>query len=122
MGCMILEDRFVEERIDQIRKQKGVSESEMSLELREDGSYIHNVVTGARALSIVALLAICGYFEISMDEFFDDRIKEPILFHKAIEAVGKLNDDDLALLNQPISKLVEVNKIIREYKRIMNEK
>lgn len=110
-----MEDGFIEERITQIRKQKGVSESEMSLELGEGASYIHNVVTGACDLSIVDLLAICGYFEISMDEFFDERIKEPILFHKAIKAVGKLNDDDLALLNQPISMLVEINKIIHEY-------
>lgn len=122
MGYMILEDRFVEERIDQIRKQKGVSESEMSFEMGKDVNYIHNIVENDLAMSMTDLLAICDYFEISVNEFFDDRIKEPILFHKAVEAVGKLNDDDLALLNHPISKLIEVNKIIREYERIMNEK
>ncbi len=62
--------KFVRDRITELRLQKGVSEHRMSLDLGKSGSYIRSITNGIALPSLRELFNIMIYFEISPSEFF----------------------------------------------------
>lgn len=49
--------------------------------------------------------AICEYFKITPLEFFDSRYSKPELFHKAIEEIRLLDDEDILLILTLIQRI-----------------
>lgn len=63
-------EKYLRERITELRDRKGISEHKLSLELGKSGSYIRSITSGATMPSMRELFNIMIYFDISPPEFF----------------------------------------------------
>ncbi|MBE6033978.1 MAG: helix-turn-helix transcriptional regulator [Clostridiales bacterium] len=98
-------EKFVRDRITQLRLQKGISEYQLSYDLGHSRGYIYNITSGKSLPPLTELFSICEYFELTPSEFFDDRTSQPELIHKAIEGLKELNDSDILLILNHINRL-----------------
>lgn len=96
---------FIRERITQLRIKKGVSEYQMSYDLGHSRGYIYNISSGKALPPMKEFLAICEYFEITPQQFFDESTDTPELIQKAIDGMRKLNESDLIMLLGFINRL-----------------
>ena len=69
---ILMDENFIRERITQLRLRKGVSEYQMSYELGHSRGYVYNISSGKALPPMKEFLAICDYFEISPQQFFDE--------------------------------------------------
>lgn len=90
---------FVRNRITQLRLRKGVSEYQMSYDLGHSRGYVHNISSGKALPPLKELFAICDYFEISPQQFFDESTDNPELVQKAVEGMKQLSESDLLLMS-----------------------
>lgn len=97
---------FVRERITQLRLQKDVSEYKMSYDLGHSRGYINNISSGKTLPSMTEFFAICDYFEITPEEFFNAKIANPRLYRTVLDSIADLEDDDLALILLNIKRLL----------------
>lgn len=98
---------FVRERITQLRIQKGVSEYKMSYDLGHSRGYINNISSGKSLPSMAEFFAICEYFGITPIEFFDQRVSNPGLLGQTVSALEKLDEADLELTYQAVTRLLK---------------
>ena len=98
-------DKFLRDRISQLRVQKGVSEYQMSLDLGHSRGYIQNISSGKSLPSIDGLFEICDYFGLTPAQFFDESIDDPALVAEAMRGLRKLNDSDRLLILNHINRL-----------------
>lgn len=99
---------FVRDRITRLRLQKGVSEYKMSYDLGHSRGYINNISSGKTLPSMTEFLAICDYFDISPMEFFNFDARNPKLLNQTLQAIERLDDDDLRLT------LANINRLLRK--------
>lgn len=85
---------YVSKRITSLRKQKGVSEYRMSYDLGRSRSYVNNISSGKAMPSMTEFFAICEYFSITPQEFFNSRVQQPMLLKKVCREMEKLDADD----------------------------
>ena len=78
-----MDENFVKERITQLRLKKGVSEYQMSYDLGHSRGYVYNISSGKALPPLKELFAICDYFEITPQQFFDTSEQNPELIQKA---------------------------------------
>ena len=71
-----MNEKFVADRITQLRMEKGISEQKMSYELGRSKTYIWNLGSLKSHPSISSLLEICEYFEITPAQFFEPMLDE----------------------------------------------
>lgn len=102
-----MEIEYVQERITQLRLQKGISEYKMSYDLGHSRGYINNISSGKTLPSMTEFLAICDYFEITPQQFFDTSTQNPELIQKALDGMKKLNEDDLLMLLGIINRMLK---------------
>ncbi len=100
-------EKFVRDRITQLRLQKGVSEYQMGYDLGHSRGYIYNISSGKSLPPLSEFFAICEYFDITPSEFFDDEVSHPELVRKALDGLKKLNDSDLLLVLNIINRISE---------------
>lgn len=100
-----MDEKYVRERITQLRIQKGVSEYKMGYDLGHSRGYVYNISSGKSLPPLKEFLAICDYFEISPSDFFDERQKYPELIQKATDGLMKLNEQDVLIVLQLIERL-----------------
>ena len=98
-------DKFVRDRITQLRLQKDVSEYRMGYDLGHSRGYIYNISSGKSLPPMKEFFAICDYFGITPLEFFDDGIRQPELIQKAIEGLKSLDDSDILMILGHINRL-----------------
>ncbi|MGI6267146.1 MAG: helix-turn-helix domain-containing protein [Candidatus Metalachnospira sp.] len=98
-------EKFVRERITQLRLKKGVSEYKMSYDLGHSRGYIYNISSGKSLPPLSEFFSICDYFNITPIEFFDIKQKDPELIKTASEELKKLNEDDILLVLNLIHRL-----------------
>ena len=55
-------EKFVRDRITELREKRGISEHRLSLELGKSGSYIRSITSGATMPSVKELFNIILYF------------------------------------------------------------
>lgn len=96
---------FIRERITQLRMKKGVSEYQMSYDLGHSRGYVYNISSGKALPPLKEFLAICDYFEITPQQFFDESTDTPELIQKAIDGMRQLNESDLLMLLGLINRL-----------------
>lgn len=101
-------EQYVRERITQLRLAKGVSEYQMSYDLGHSRGYINNISSGKSLPSLSEFFSICDYFEISPVGFFDKEQNNPTNIAKAMDDLKKLNDEDLSLVLNLISRLCKI--------------
>ena len=98
-------EKFVRERITQLRVSKGVSEYQMSYDLGHSRSYINNISSGKSMPSMAEFFAICDYFGITPAEFFNEEIKNPYMLAEAADILKSLDDSDISLILEFARKL-----------------
>lgn len=98
---------WVKERITQLRLKKGVSEYQMSYDLGHSRGYVYNISSGKALPPLKEFFAICDYFEITPQQFFDDTTDNPELIQKAIEGMKQLSEDDLLILLGLINRMLK---------------
>lgn len=100
-------ENFVKERITQLRLKKGVSEYQMSYELGHSRGYVYNISSGKALPPLKEFFAICEYFEITPQQFFDENNQNPELIQKAIEGMHQLNESDMLMLLGIINRMLK---------------
>lgn len=98
-------EKFLRDRITQLRIKKDVSEYQMSLDLGRSRGYIQNISSGKSLPSVDGLFEICKYFEITPAQFFDESVEDPGLASEAVRNFKKLNDGDKLLVLNTINRL-----------------
>uniref|UniRef100_UPI004027FB52 helix-turn-helix domain-containing protein n=1 Tax=Faecousia sp. TaxID=2952921 RepID=UPI004027FB52 len=102
-----MNEDFVRERITNLRIKKGVSEYQMSYDLGHSRGYVYNISSGKALPPLKEFFAICDYFEITPQQFFDDSSKNPELIQKAIEGMKQLDESDMLMLLSWINRMLE---------------
>ena len=83
---------FVRERITQLRLKKGVSEYQMSYDLGHSRGYVYNISSGKALPPMKEFFAICEYFDITPEQFFDEGNQYPDLIRRAVDGMSKLDE------------------------------
>ena len=102
-----MDEKFVRERITQLRLRKGVSEYRMSYDLGHSRGYVHNISSGKALPPMKEFFAICDYFGLTPQQFFDEGTQNPELIQKAIAGMKQLDETDLLMLWGLINRLLE---------------
>lgn len=102
-----MDEQFVRDRITQLRLRKGVSEYRMSYALGHSRGYVHNISSGKATPPMKEFLAICEYFELTPQQFFDEGTQSPELIQKAVNGMKQLNEDDMLMLLGIINRLLK---------------
>lgn len=100
-------DDYVRERITQLRLKKGVSEYQMSYDLGHSRGYIYNISSGKALPPMKEFFAICDYFGISPQQFFDEASVDPVLIQEAVKGMRRLNESDMLMLLGLIKRMLQ---------------
>ena len=92
------DEKYIRDRITQLRLKKQVSEYRMSLDLGHSDSYIRNITSGKALPSMAEFLYICEYFNISPKDFFNEDIENPGLANELLDLTSQMSDEDLHVL------------------------
>ena len=84
---MYIDEKFIKDRIVQLRTQKGVSARDMSLSIGQNKNYINIIENGGNLPSMNGLILICEYFGITLKEFFDTENTSPNDLNELINEV-----------------------------------
>lgn len=106
VGGDVMFETFVRDRITQLRLKKGVSEYQMSYDLGHSRGYINNISSGKALPSMSEFFAICEYFSISPEEFFNERLQDPVMYKQILSSLEQLNTEDLLLVFKLIQRLL----------------
>lgn len=88
-------EELTQNRIAQLRIQKGVSARDMSLSLGQNTNYINQIENGKALPSLQGLFYICEYLGITPQQFFDEGDVYPVQLAELVKNLKKL--DALAL-------------------------
>ncbi len=98
-------EEFTQNRITQLRMQKGVTAREMSLDLGQNDSYINRIENKKALPSLSGLFYICEYFGVSPKDFFDEGNIYPGQVSAIVEDLMKLDSVVLDHLAEVIKAL-----------------
>ena len=98
---------FVRERITQLRLRKGVSEYQMSYDLGHSRGYVYNISSGKALPPLKEFFAICDYFDLTPQQFFDDSSPNPELIQKAVNGMKQMSESDQLMILGIISRLLQ---------------
>ena len=104
---MRMDEQFVRDRITLLRLRKGVSEYKMSYDLGHSRGYVHNISSGKAMPPMKEFFAICEYFELTPQQFFDEGTQNPELIQKAINGMKQLDEKDMLMLLGFINRMLE---------------
>ena len=88
-------EEFFVERLSSLRNQKNVSAREMSLALGQNESYINRIENRLTFPSMQVFFYICEYFQITPQEFFDEKNPAPGKINQISEEIKNLDDIQL---------------------------
>lgn len=88
-------EEFTQNRIAQLRMQKGVSARDMSLSLGQNDSYINRIENRRALPSLTGLFYICEYLGITPKDFFDTETENPTKAHELLAVAKVLNNEQL---------------------------
>ncbi len=100
-------EKFLRDRITELRLKKNVSEYQMSLDLGQNRCYIQGISSGKSLPSMRLFFRICSYFDLTPDEFFLPTPNPSVLAQKAATAMEELSDTDILALLGIIRQLRE---------------
>lgn len=100
-------EEFTQERIAQLRMQKGVSARDMSLSLGQNSSYINQIENKKALPSLQGLFYICEYFDITPQQFFDLDNDYPVRLAELVEDLKKLDSHTLEAVSVIARKMTD---------------
>ena len=98
-------EEFTQNRITQLRMQKGVSARDMSLSLGQNDSYINRIENKKSLPSLSGFFYICEYFNITPQQFFDEGNAYPDQLAAVVEDLKKLDAESLSYIAGMAKKL-----------------
>ena len=98
-------EEFTQNRITQLRMQKGVSARDMSLSLGQNDSYINRIENKKSLPSLSGLFYICEYFNVTPQQFFDEGNAYPDQLAAVVEDLKKLDAESLSYIAGMAKKL-----------------
>lgn len=96
MGGIIINTKFISERITNLCLRKGVSAREMSIFLGKNDSYINRIINGKMMPTMESFLEICEYFEIEPWEFFYENTDDLLTSKKIYDEMERLSKNNLS--------------------------
>ena len=100
-----MNEKYIGDRITQLRITSGVSEQKMSYELGMSKTYIWNIVEHQSLPSMKSFFEICEYLNVSPAEFFEETLtKENI---EIIKSIGRLDENDKEFVMRIIQTLLK---------------
>lgn len=109
---------YIRNRITELRINKNISESALSIELGHSRSYLATINRDKTIPSIQSLVDICDYFDITLAEFFANYVsnikeaKSPIQLDLIKEVLAKsstLSENELDILLTTFKTLTKDN-------------
>jgi len=100
-----MDEKFIRERITELRLRKNVSEYRMSYDLGKSRGYIYNISSGKALPPMREFLAICDYLDVTPQQFFNVETNHPELIQKAINGMNNLSEDDMLIILGIINRL-----------------
>ena len=97
--------QWFSERLAQLRIEKGVSARDMSLSLGQSESYINKIENRRTLPSFAGFLYICEYFDITPQEFFNDRASAPQKTKELLKELEKLSPEQAEHILQVVKDL-----------------
>lgn len=88
-------ERVFSERLRQLRAQKGVKRTQMSIDLHMSESYIYNIETGLAYPSMAQFFGICEYFGITPAEFMQFEPERSSKQEELLEAVEGFSNEKM---------------------------
>ena len=79
----------------------------MSYDLGHSRGYVNNISSGKSLPSLKEFIAICDYFDITPQQFFDSDIKDPELFQQALVGLKQLREKDLRMVLEIINRFLQ---------------
>jgi len=98
---------FVKERITQLRLERGISEYQMSYDLGHSRGYVYNISSGKSLPPLKEFFAICDYFGLTPQQFFDESEKHPALVQRALNGLKELSEEDLRMVVDIIERFAK---------------
>lgn len=98
-------EKFIADRITELRIKKNISEYQMSLELGKNKSYVHSLTSGRSLPTMKHFLEICDYFDITPEQFFDTRLHNLPLYESATDLLKELDDEDMIAVISILKRL-----------------
>ena len=86
---------FTQERIAQLRMQKGSSARDMSLSLGQNVSYINKIENKKALPSMQGFFYICEYLGVTPSEFFDTSNPNPEKISRILQELSSCNEKQL---------------------------
>ena len=102
-----MEKNFIGERITSLRLNEGISEYKLSKNIGKCNNYINKVASGSITPTLDSLLAICEYFGITPQQFFDMDSPYPSQFATLMEDLKQLDFETLSHLTALVKRLVQ---------------
>lgn len=91
---------FIARRVHELRSKTGITAREMSIELGQNPTYISQI-EGKKALpSVPGLIAICTFFDMTPQDFFDEREGQHGILGSIIHEAATLDDSELFILRE----------------------
>lgn len=100
-----MDESFIRSRLTELRLKKGVSEYKMSIDLGHSKGYVQSITSGRALPSLSEFLYICEYLDVTPGFFFHEKISDPALAQKIIQAAASLSEEDLQLLFLLVDRL-----------------
>lgn len=72
------EVRPIHERIEEIRKAKGVTKTHIARKCNRTVSWYHGISTGRRKPNVESLELIASALEVDVKDFFEDNLSDPL--------------------------------------------
>lgn len=98
-------EKFIRDRITELRIQAGLSEYRLSSELGRSHGYINSITRGKIKPSMSEFLSICECLEVTPFSFFDASKQMPALIQNITDNLNGLSDTDLQLVSCFINRL-----------------
>ena len=92
-----MNEKYIGDRITQLRITSGVSEQKMSYELGMSKTYIWNIVEHKSLPSMKSFFEICEYLNVSPAEFFEE----------TLTSIGRLDENDKEFVMRIIQTLLK---------------
>ena len=89
---------FIARRIQKLRDTRGVSARDLSLSCGLNAGWVNKMETKQQGFSIEGLVYICEYFNITLAEFFDEEMEQPVKLKELVTEAKGLDADSLDLL------------------------
>ena len=92
-------EKFIRERITELRIKADLSEYQLSAELGRSHGYVNSITRGKAKPSLEQFLSICECLNVTPFDFFDDSQHMSAITRKIIDNLKDLSEADLHLLS-----------------------